>query len=114
MNVYDMLTRLQAVADGFNDCELAEFVNYVRELQRNKDAIDIPYNNGKIVAYVQENGSEFPPEIYVYLKDKEDCDVQDICMVRAKGTGVECMVWADHNNDDYTHKFKIEEHVWED
>lgn len=75
--------------------------------------------NKKIVAEILNWHDEFPNELCVYLCDENDRIIQDICLVREHyscgvNSGVEinenvidCMVWSDSNDDDYTHKFLI-------
>lgn len=50
-------------------------------------------------------------EINIYLRSKKDrLIVQDIALVRKSETSndeIECLVWADELNEDFTHKFPI-------
>jgi len=70
---------------------------------------------------VEKYAGEFN-EFVVYLADKADnCITQDIALVRrAKNTddsalaAIECLVWSDHNNEDYTHKFLIKQYLEND
>ena len=62
------------------------------------------------------NVPDLPPEIYVYLEDKQTGDQQNICMVRqhyellrgetfsAKVFAdlIDCLVWQDENKENYT------------
>ena len=56
-------------------------------------------------------------EFIVYLQDKKtDCITQDIITVRQAlnggellGNAVECLVWTDDSNEDYTHRFIIKQ-----
>ena len=63
---------------------------------------------------------EFPNEFVVYICNKEGIVLQDICLVRqhyengsegaAKADSrIDCMVWADCEGEDYTHKFVIDQ-----
>ena len=89
--------------------------------------IEIPFGENKIIAEVYDaDCPEFPPEIYICLKDKDGAIVQDICMVRPHYTisdkyeavidngSVQCMVWGEPEIEDYTHKYIIGVHEWED
>ena len=58
-------------------------------------------------------------EFIVYFQDKKtECITQDIATVRQSldGNGellpnaVDCLVWADNNDEDYTHSFTIKQH----
>ena len=54
-------------------------------------------------------------EFIIYFQDKKtDCVTQDIVTVRRTlengellSSAVECIVWADENSEDYTHKFLV-------
>ena len=87
--------------------------------------LEIKLANGhKLVAELCECGSEIPPEIAVYIQDKEGIVLQDVALVRAKekeigvvdtvSVGAEVLVWADETNEDYTDKFKIDEYNFEE
>jgi len=60
-------------------------------------------------------------ELVVYMQDKvTDCITQDVVTVRGTSCdkeplsgAVECLVWADGNNEDYTHKFTINRYLGE-
>lgn len=87
----------------------------------------IPIGENKIVAKIYDmDCPEFPPEITIHLVDNTDVIIQDICLVRPhytinatdgpqiSGKSVECIVWADHEDEDYTHKHIIDVHEWEE
>lgn len=56
------------------------------------------------------------PELFICLK-KDGIYMQDICLARprldanydvdANSDDIECLVWSDENDEDYTHKFII-------
>ena len=56
-------------------------------------------------------------EFIVYFQDKKtDCITQDVVTIRRKlengellQNAVECLVWTDDSNEDYTHKFVIKQ-----
>ena len=56
-------------------------------------------------------------EFIVYFQDKKtDCITQDVVTIRRKfengellQNSVECLVWTDDSNEDYTHKFVIKQ-----
>lgn len=61
------------------------------------------------------------PEIMVYIK-KDGIIYQDICLVRPhEGPGciqendsIDCLVWADENNEDFTNEYWIQIHEEEE
>ena len=75
-------------------------------------------NKHTLVAELCEYGGEIPPEIAVYIQDEMGVMLQDIALIREKvredtdvdETGAEVLVWSDESNEDYTHKFVINEH----
>ena len=84
------------------------------------NSLEIKLANGhKIVAQLCEYGAA-PPEIAVCIQDKDGVALQDIVLVRAKekeptvvdvdNPGAEVLVWADEDQEDYTHKFSIDEY----
>lgn len=88
----------------------------------------IQLGDKKIVAEIyNNNGPEIPPELCVYLQDKDDTIIQDICLVRphydyVENSGefetnnefVDCLVWGDSDGEDYTNKFVIGIHEEEE
>lgn len=89
--------------------------------------IEIQLGENKIIAELYDaDCPEFPPEIYVCLRDKSDAIIQDICVVRPHYTigdkyeatidnnFVQCLVWGDSENEDYTEKHVIGIYKWED
>ena len=93
-----------------------------------KKRIEIPLGENKIVAEIYDmDCPEFPPEITIYLRDKDDVIIQDICLVRPhyvvdketcettiSNDVVQCLVWGEPEIEDYTHKYIIGVHEWED
>jgi hypothetical protein len=92
-----------------------------------KNELVIKLGDYKIVANIYDmDCPEFPPEITIQLVDNIGIVLQDICLVRPHYTineagvtqisdkSVDCIVWADHENEDYTHKHIIEVHKWEE
>ena len=87
----------------------------------------IQLGNKRIVAEIYDNnGPEIPPEMCVYLEDDGGI-VQDICLVRphydinrktkefeTDNNFVDCLVWGDSDDEDYTNKFVIGIHEWEE
>lgn len=81
----------------------------------------IPLGENRIVAEIYDlNGPDFPPEIVIYLRDKNNVIIQDICVVRPHyrysekemefkiyNDFVDCLVWGDSYNEDYTKKYVI-------
>lgn len=90
-----------------------------------KNKLEIKLANGhKLVAELCEYGGENLPEITVYIQDEEGIALQDIVLVRAKEKAIsiiddinvsaEVFVWADETIEDYTDKFQIDEHIFEE
>lgn len=88
--------------------------------------LEIKLANGhRLVAELCEYyGGEIPPEIAVCIQDENGVALQDIVLVRAKenestvvddkNVGAEVLVWADETDEDYTHRFVIDEHNFEE
>lgn len=85
-----------------------------------KKQIEVPVGNKKIVAYVQDWDDGLPKEIYISLVDDEGILLQDICMIREHFSYnskndefeiddnlIDCKIWADSDNEDYTDEFII-------
>lgn len=76
-------------------------------------------NGNKIVAEIYQSGSNLPKELVVYVRNKDGVIIQDLCLVRQNYTwkdngeveidndNVDCLVWADSDDEDYTHKHVI-------
>lgn len=93
-----------------------------------KKKLVIQLGDKKIVAEIyNNNGPEIPPELCIYLQDEDGAMIQDICLVRPhydyiKTSGefetnnnfVDCLVWGDSDDEDYTNKFTIGIHEWEE
>lgn len=83
--------------------------------------LEIQFGEHKIVAEINAmNLPEIPPELCVYICDKYNNWVQDICLVRqtseygnageafkSDNKSVDCLVWSDPNNEDFTHDFTM-------
>lgn len=81
----------------------------------------IPFGNNKIVAEIDDNNlPEIPPELRVWIEDKDGNYIQDICLVREHYSwdredyafhwdrkSVDCLVWGNPNTDDYDTDFTI-------
>lgn len=85
-----------------------------------KNKLVIPFGDKKIVAEINDWKDDMPKELVVYLCDKDDHIIQDICLVRphydyirSKGefetdnNFVDCLVWGDSDDEDYTNKYVI-------
>ena len=75
--------------------------------------IKIKLNNGKELVAQFCDCDGVHPEIVVCIQDN-GIAVQDICIIRPHeedceriGTDIDCLVWADECNEDYTDKFII-------
>lgn len=83
--------------------------------------LEIPFGDYKIVAEIDDgNGPELSPEMIVCIRDANDAIVQDVCLVRPhyevnrktmeferNNDFIDCMVWADSDDEDYTHKHVV-------
>lgn len=92
------------------------------------DRLVIPFGNYQIVAEIDDaNEPEIPPELWVYLRDKDGRVYQNICLVRQhyeldrrtmtlrrNDTLVDCIVWGDFDFEDYTEKHVIGVHKEEE
>lgn len=81
----------------------------------------IPFGEYQIVAEIDDrNQPEIPHEMVVYIADKNNRIVQDVCLVRphydidrktmefkTDNDFVDCLVWADSDDEDYTDKHVI-------
>lgn len=78
--------------------------------------IEIPLKNGAtLVAELYEYDSEHP-EITVHIKDNSII-TQDICLIRpstSQDAHVECLVWGDEFDEDYTDRFLIPQYCEEE
>lgn len=86
-----------------------------------KKELVIQLGEYQIVAEIYDKDTpEFPPELMIYLRDKDGVINQDICLVRPhyrynenKGEFViendliDCLVWGDSDYEDYTDKYVI-------
>ena len=86
----------------------------------NKNLVEIPVGDNKLIVQVNDWNDGMPKEIFVSLVDKDGGYFQDICMVRehfrynknteefeVNSSFIDCKVWADSDNEDYTHEFTI-------
>ena len=87
-----------------------------------QDKLVIPLGENKIVAEVNDaNLPEIPPELCVYICDKDNVIIQDICLVRPSyeyrmethdfvtdNKSVDCLVWSDPGNEDFTTDYTID------
>ena len=73
-----------------------------------ENGVIIKLPDGKEIVAQLCNYDGAHPEIVIFLQE-DGLAVQDICLVRPhKDTSdVECLVWCDEYNEDYTHKFII-------
>ena len=64
---------------------------------------------------VEKCNGDYPNyELAVYLEDtKTGLAIQDIAIIRKalKGLDIECLIWTDQNDDDYTYKFNIKHDI---
>lgn len=116
-----------------DDIDAASENDMIRELQQAKDIVI------KYISCYEHSGITISTAIttypyndrwdsgiigFAFIDDEEGVALQDIVLVRAneKGIGIvddvnigtEVLVWADEDNEDYTHKFKIDEHDFEE
>ena len=80
----------------------------------------IPIGKNKIVAEIYQDSPEIPMEISVYICNENNQIIQDICVVREHfrfnrkllqweydNKLVDCLVWGESDNEDYTNKHII-------
>lgn len=92
-----------------------------------KNAIEIKVGNNKLIAFVNDWEDDMPKEIFISLADENGLMLQDICMVREHyhynpntlnveidSSLIDCKVWADSGNEDYTNEFCISVYEEED
>lgn len=86
-----------------------------------KNKLEIQLGEYKIIAEINDMSTpDIPPELNVYLQDKDGAIFQDICLVRphydyvrskedfvTDNNFVDCLVWGDSDNEDYTDKHVI-------
>lgn len=75
----------------------------------NKLKIKLSDGNEIVVEINNHDGNH--KEVCIYLEGPEI--VQDICLVRENDEDnniIECLVWTDENDEDYTHKFDIKKY----
>lgn len=82
------------------------------DFSENTMTIDIGFAN--LVAEKYFNGTTH--EFIIYIADKEtNLVTQDITLVRkAPGNQVQCLVWHNHEDESYTHKFTMRHYSEED
>lgn len=85
-----------------------------------ENKLEIKFGDKKIVAEINDWSDGAPNELTVYLCNKDNCIIQDICLVRphyevnrktcefeTNNEFIDCLVWSDSDEEDYTHKFMI-------
>lgn len=75
-----------------------------------KDIITIPFDDTKDIVAEKYSYDGEHTEITIYFSDKSDGTVfQDIALIRRseRDDCVECLVWGNENNEDYTDRFDI-------
>lgn len=83
----------------------------------NKEIITIPFDETRDIVVEKSSYDGEHTEISTYLRCKKTGEItQDISLVRKSETEntVECFVWGDENNEDYTDRFSIPPYVYED
>ena len=85
-----------------------------------ENKLEINIGDKKIVALINDWNDELPKELCVCLCTQDDAIIQDICMVREHysydnkkfefkidSNFIDCKVWGDSDNEDYTDDFVI-------
>ena len=85
-----------------------------------ENKLEIKFGDKKIVAEINDWSDGGPNELTVYLCDKDNRIIQDICLVRPycevnrktyefeiNNELIDCLVWSNSDEEDYTHKFVI-------
>ena len=83
-------------------------------------SIEVNLGKKKLVAFINDWEDELPKEIFISIVDEENRFSQDICMVREHyrynkqyedfeidENLIDCRVWTDSADEDYTHEFTI-------
>jgi len=95
---------------------------------KTKKQIKLNVGFGVLVAERSDPGDpEIPNELIIYLEDNEGTITQDIVLVRKSARernvrhsrnirshydgAVECLVWSDCHDEDYTQKFNIQKYT---
>jgi hypothetical protein len=82
---------------------------------KNKLFITLPNGKELVAEYYNFDGEH--PEISIYIAE-DGMAAQDICLVRphtnedyiVEGNDIDCVVWCDECDEDYTHKFVIKQY----
>jgi hypothetical protein len=72
------------------------------------ERIELDIGFGKLVLEIYHQSDAPNPECTISLESEDN--IQDICMVRKSETKpktVECLLWTDKNDENYTHKYEI-------
>lgn len=82
-----------------------------------ENKLEIRLGDNKIIAEVNKWSDEAPNEITIYLCNKDNHIIQDICLVRphyeinhktyefeTDNNFIDCIVWGDSDSEDYTEK----------
>ena len=75
-----------------------------------KEIITMPFDQSKDIVTEKSSYDGKHVEIHTYLRCKNTGEIiQDISLIRKSETEntVECLVWGDENNEDYTDRFSI-------
>ena len=85
-----------------------------------ENKLEIKFGDKKIVAEINDWSDGGTNELTVYLCDKDNRIIQDICLVRphyevnrktyefeTNNDFIDCLIWGDSDEEDYTHKFVI-------
>lgn len=81
-----------------------------------ENKIAIKLTNGKEIVAELCNYDGNHPEIVIYIQ-KNGVAVQDICLVRPYENieeDIECLVWSDEYDEDYSHRFIISQYEEEE
>ena len=81
----------------------------------NKLFIELPNGKQLVAEYLNFDGKH--PEISICIEEN-GTPTQDICLVRPhfnedieiEGDDIDCIVWSDEYDEDYTHKFVIKQY----
>lgn len=85
-----------------------------------ENKVEVKIGDKKLVAFINDWEDGMPKEIFISIVDSNGRCAQDVCMVREhyhynKNNGefeidsnlIDCRVWADSDNEDYTDEFCI-------
>lgn len=70
--------------------------------------MDIPIGKNKLLV-IEKNHYEGSVEMRIYIQEiSTGVGLQNVALIRNSGKSVECLIWGDANNEDFTDRFVID------